>query len=136
MDSCAGVRWTDDLGLYDGDVLVVGRAQETTHGDWAMETCVSFIAAAGRMNVDGLQLGSERSVRKSVRSGEPMTPHSRAHFIYSLLRFMLDYESWGWESLRFSPSRHLSTRDSPLFRRGVNPRVIDAQVWLKLIWAA
>lgn len=104
--------------------------------DWTMETCASFIAAVGRMNVDDLQLGTERGTRKSVRSGEPMMPHSRAHFIYSLRRFMIDYESWGWGRLRFSPARHLSTPDTPLFRRGVNPRVIDDPVWLKLIWAS
>ncbi len=104
--------------------------------DWTMETCASFIAAVGRMNVDELQLGTERGTRKSVRSGEPMMPHSRAHFIYSLRRFMIDYENWGWGRLHFSPARHLSTPDTPLFRRGVNPRVIDDPVWLKLIWAS
>lgn len=104
--------------------------------DWTMETCASFIAAVGRMNVDELQLGTERGTRKSVRSGEPMMPHSRASFIYSLRRFMIDYENWGWGRLRFSPARHLSTPDTPLFRRGVNPRVIDDPVWLKLIWAS
>lgn len=104
--------------------------------DWTMETCASFIAAVGRMNVDDLQLGTERGIRKSMRSGEPMMPHSRANFIYSLRRFMIDYENWGWGRLRFSPARHLSTPDTPLFRRGVNPRVIDDPVWLKLIWAS
>ncbi|WP_240769920.1 integrase [Pantoea agglomerans] len=104
--------------------------------DWTMETCASFIAAVGRMNVDDLQLGTERGTRKSVRSGKPMMPHSRAHFIYSLRRFMIDYENWGWGRLRFSPARHLSTPDTPLFRRGVNPRVSDDLVWLKLIWAS
>jgi hypothetical protein len=61
-----------------------------------METCASFIAAVGRLNIDELQLGTERGTRKSVRSGEPMMPHSRAHFIYSLRRFMTDYVNWGW----------------------------------------
>lgn len=104
--------------------------------DWTMETCASFIAAVGRMNVDELQLGTERGTRQSVRSGDPMMPHSRANFIYSLRRFMIDYENWGWGRLRFSPARHLSTPDTPLFRCGVNPRVIDDPVWLKLIWAS
>lgn len=104
--------------------------------DWTMETCASFIAAIGRLHVDELQLGTERGTRKSVRSGEPMMPHSRANFIYSLRRFMIDYEFWGWGRLHFSPARHLSTPDTPLFRRGVNPRVNDDPVWLKLIWAS
>jgi hypothetical protein len=32
--------------------------------------------------------------------------------------------------------RHLATPDTPAFSRGVNPRVIDDPVWLKLIWAS
>ncbi|EDV7107553.1 tyrosine-type recombinase/integrase [Salmonella enterica subsp. enterica] len=104
--------------------------------DWSIETCASFIAAVGRMKVDELSLGTEHGLRKSKRSGEPMMPHSRAHFIYSLRRFMSDFELWGWGRLNFSPARHLFTPDTPLFRRGVNPRVIDDPVWLKLIWAS
>ncbi|MGK3131365.1 tyrosine-type recombinase/integrase [Pantoea sp. C8B4] len=104
--------------------------------DWTLEICASFIAAVGRLNVDELQLGTERGVRKSVRSGEPMMPHSRAGIIYALRRFMIDYENWGWGRLHFSPARHLSTPDTALFRRGVNPWVIDDPVWLKLIWAS
>lgn len=63
-------------------------------------------------------------------------PHSRSRFVYAVRRFMLDYESWGWGKLKFSPARHLSTPDTPLFRQGVNPRVIDDPVWLKLVWAS
>ncbi|ELH9453288.1 tyrosine-type recombinase/integrase [Salmonella enterica] len=104
--------------------------------DWSIEICASFIAAVGRIKVDELSLGTVRGQRQSRRSGEPMMPHSRAHFIYSLRRFMSDFELWGWGRLKFSPARHLGTPDTPLFRRGVNPRVIDDPVWLKLIWAS
>lgn len=104
--------------------------------DWSIEICASFIAAVGRMKVGELSLGTVRGRRQSRRSGEPMMPHSRANFIYSLRRFMSDFELWGWRRLKFSPARHLFTPDTPLFRRGVNPRVIDDPVWLKLIWAS
>ncbi|EBY6851867.1 integrase [Salmonella enterica subsp. enterica] len=104
--------------------------------DWSIEICASFIAAVGRIKVGELSLGTVRGLRQSRRSGEPMMPHSRAHFIYSLRRFMSDFELWGWGRLKFSPARHLCTPNTPLFRRGVNPRVIDDPVWLKLIWAS
>lgn len=104
--------------------------------DWTMEICASFIAAIGRMKVDELSLGTERGVRRSPRSGEPMLPNSRAGFVYAVRRFMFDYELWEWGRLKFSPARHLSTPDTPLFRQGVNPRVIDDPVWLKLVWAS
>lgn len=107
-----------------------------TPADWSVEVCASFIAAVGRMKVDELALGTNRGQRRSRRSGEPMKPQSRSHFIYSLRRFMTDFESWGWGRLKFSPARHLSTPNTPLFRNGVNPRVIDDPVWLKLIWAS
>ncbi|WP_067437128.1 tyrosine-type recombinase/integrase [Duffyella gerundensis] len=104
--------------------------------DWTMEICASFIAAVGRMKVDELSLGTTRGARRSVRSGEPMLPNSRAGFVYAVRRFMIDYENWGWGRLKFSPARHLSTPDTPLFRQGVSPRVIDDPVWLKLVWAS
>ncbi|MDU7840217.1 MAG: tyrosine-type recombinase/integrase [Pantoea sp.] len=104
--------------------------------DWTMETCASFIAAVGRMKVDELSLGTERGVRQSPRSGQPLLPNSRSGFVYAIRRFMIDYENWGWGRLKFSPARHLSTPDTPLFRQGVNPRVIDDPVWLKLVWAS
>jgi hypothetical protein len=47
----------------------------------------------------------------------------------------VDYELWGWGRLKqplppFGHAGHTS------FQRGVNPRVIDDPVWLKLIWAS
>lgn len=74
--------------------------------DWTMETCVSFIAMVGRMKVDGLSLNTHKGGRRSNRSGEPLMPHSRSRFVYAVRRFMLDYESWGWGKLKFSPARH------------------------------
>lgn len=66
--------------------------------DWSIEICASIIGAVGRMNVDDHELGTKRGTRKLLRFGEPMMPHSRANFIYSLRRFMIDYESWGWDT--------------------------------------
>lgn len=104
--------------------------------DWSISTCASFIAALGRMNVDELSLEPEKTRRISARSGQPMMSNSRASFLYALRRFFVDYELWGWGRLKLSPYRHLATPDTPAFSRGVNPRVIDDPVWLKLIWAS
>lgn len=105
-------------------------------GDWTISTCASFIAALGRMNVDELVLAPAQTRRVSPRSGQPMMSNSRASFLYALRRFFVDYELWGWGRLKLSPYRHLATPNTPAFSRGVNPRVIDDPVWLKLIWAS
>ncbi|MFX2612008.1 tyrosine-type recombinase/integrase [Enterobacter mori] len=104
--------------------------------DWTISTCASFIAALGRMNVDELSLGPEEKHRMSPRSGQPLMSNSRVSFLYALRRFFVDYELWGWGRLKLNPYRHLATPDTPAFHRGVNPRVIDDPVWLKLIWAS
>ncbi|OAT17466.1 transposase [Buttiauxella noackiae ATCC 51607] len=104
--------------------------------DWNISTCASFIAALGRMNVDELSLEPEETRRVSARSGQPLMSNSRASFLYALRRFFVDYELWGWGRLKLNPYRHLATPDTPSFIRGVNPRVIDDPVWLKLIWAS
>jgi len=105
-------------------------------GDWSISTCASFIAALGRLHVDELSLEPEEKRRVSARSGQPLMSNSRASFLYALRRFFVDYELWGWGRLKLSPYRHLATPDTPAFSRGVNPRVIDDPVWLKLIWAS
>lgn len=104
--------------------------------DWTISTCASFIAALGRMSVDELSLQPEHTRRVSLRSGQPMMSNSRTSFLYALRRFFADYELWGWGKLKLSPYRHLATPNTPTFSRGMNPRVIDDPVWLKLIWAS
>ncbi|WP_260514570.1 tyrosine-type recombinase/integrase [Serratia fonticola] len=104
--------------------------------DWTLSTCASFIAALGRLSVDELSLTSSPRQHASSRSGQPMMSNSRASFLYALRRFFVDYELWGWGRLQLSPYRHLATPNTPAFSRGVNPRVIDDPVWLRLIWAS
>lgn len=104
--------------------------------DWSISTCASFIAALGRMNVDELSLEADKKRHVSVRSGQPMMSNSRASFLYALRRFFVDFELWGGGRLKLSPYRHLATPNTPSFNRGVNPRVIDDPVWLKLIWSS
>ncbi len=55
---------------------------------------------------------------------------------------MLDNEpvdaisNWGgWGRLHFRPRHHLVTPRTVSFMGGVNPRVIDDAIWLKLVWA-
>jgi len=105
-------------------------------GAWTISTCASFIAALGRLNVNELSLEPEGKKRRCRRAGLPMKSNSRHGFLYALRRFFIDYELWGWGRLKLSPYRHLSTPNTPTFKSGVNPRVIDDPVWLKLIWAS
>ncbi|MEX7625339.1 tyrosine-type recombinase/integrase [Serratia marcescens] len=104
--------------------------------DWTISICADFIAALARLNVDELSLASSPRRPVSSRGDQPMKSNSRASFLYALRRFFIDYELWGWGRLQFSPYRHLATPNTPTFSRGVNPRVIDDPVWLRLIWAS
>lgn len=120
------------IGLW----LARGYPDIREPADWTISTCASFIAALARLNVDELTLGPEEKRRISPRSGQPLMSNSRVSFLYALRRFFVDYELWGWGRLKLNPYRHLATPDTPAFHRGVNPRVIDDPVWLKLIWAS
>lgn len=50
-------------------------------------------------------------------------------------RFFIDFELWGWGRLQFRPRHHLATPRTVSLASGVNPRVIDDAMWLKLVWA-
>ena len=103
--------------------------------DWTISICADFIAALARLNVDelsGIITTPARFIAWRPADEEqfpgvlPVCPAA----------FFIDYELWGWGRLQFSPYRHLATPNTPTFSRGVNPRVIDDPVWLRLIWAS
>ena len=103
--------------------------------DWDISTCADFIAAVNCMTVGECALVSSAN-RTPPRQGEPIAPNSKRGFLHALRRFFIDFELWGWGKLRFSPRHHLTTPRSISFNAGVNPRVIDDAVWLKLIWSS
>ncbi|AZE48318.1 Mobile element protein [Pseudomonas chlororaphis] len=107
----------------------------TSPSDWEMSTCADFIAAVDRMVIGEWSLESAPAKRLPGQ-GLPIAANSKKCFLHAMRRFFIDVELWGWCRLRFSPRYHLATPRTTAFSSGVNPRVIDDSIWLKLIWAS
>ncbi|MFG1687742.1 tyrosine-type recombinase/integrase [Nonomuraea sp. NPDC049269] len=104
----------------------------TTPDQWTRQTCAAWVAAVDRMNVgDYIQ----RTVGLSKRSGQPVSPRTKAGMLTATRAFFRDLQEWEWISRRFDPARALATPRSVLALIGPNPRVIADDVWAKLLWA-
>lgn len=121
--------------LRTGLWLAREHPQITAPQGWEMSTCADFIRAVDRMLVGEWALDSAPTQRpKELR--RPIAVNSKRSFLHAIRRFFIDFELWGWGRLRLSPRHHLATPRTIAFSSGVNPRVIDDTIWLKLIWAS
>ena len=125
-------------GIVRGVMAKAGRwladqhPEITTPDQWTRQTCAAWVAAVDRMNVgDYIQ----RRVGLSKRSGQPVSPRTKAGMLTATRAFFRDLQEWEWIARRFDPARALATPRSVLALIGPNPRVIADDVWAKLLWA-
>lgn len=107
----------------------------TSPADWTVETCADFLAALNQLKVGEWQLHSFDYTGR-VNLGTPLGANSKRSVLYAMRRFFRDIQHWGWVRLKFNPYYHLATPNSILRLCGPNPRAIDDNFWLKLVWAS
>lgn len=73
--------------------------------------------------------------RFADRTGKPISPRTKAHFLMASRTFFRDCQEWEWFPRRFDPSRAMALPRSVAALIGTNPRVIADEVWAKLLWA-
>lgn len=121
-----------------GDLLRVGRwlaahrPDITAPDQWTRELAAEFVAAVDRMH------GGDFTVAPYVpveTQGQPFSPR-RKHSLLSALRCSFgDAQEWGWIARRFDPMRAFATPRSVRLLFGTAPRVIEDDIWAKLLWA-
>jgi len=127
-------------------ILKVGRWLRSTHPEitspaqWNYELAVEFVAAVNDMKV-GEWVDEVTLVRLNTRLekrglGKPMLPNTKASFLRCVRTFFRDCQEWEWIPVRFNPHRALRTPHSLWSRIGPAPRIIDKELWAKLLWAA
>ena len=77
----------------------------------------------------------QRTHGLSKRSGEPLSPRTKAGYLTATRTVFRDFQEWEWMPRRFDPTTALATPRSVLALVGPNPRVIADDVWAKLLWA-
>jgi len=124
--------------LKTGRWLAWAHPEVTRPDQWTYALAVEYVAAVDRMTV-GEWGGDNARVRTIMRQagGEapPLRPQSKAMQLGALRLFFRDLQEWGWIQVRFDPVRGLRTPRAITALIGPDPRVIDAEMWAKLLWA-
>ena len=100
--------------------------------DWDREVAAAYVAAVDRSKIGqwSTAAGTQR-----LQAGQPFKPATKAGALTALRRFFRDCQEWGWIPIRFNPYQALATPRSVRSLIGPDPRIIQDDVWAKLLWA-
>ena len=121
-----------------GNLMKTGRWVTNQHPEctspenWTRDLCAEWVALVCRMTI-GEWILADRKAQKN--RGNPLSAKARAHLLSSLSTFFRDIQEWGWIPRRFDPRRCLAAPRSLRALIGPKPRIIDDDVWAKLLWA-
>ena len=115
-----------------GRWLAVEHPDIIEPSQWTRQTCASWVAAVDRMAVGDYV---QRRDALGERSGKPIAPRTKAHFLMASRTFFRDCQEWEWFPRRFDPTRALAVPRSVAALIGTDPRIIADEVWAKLLWA-
>jgi integrase len=138
-------RWLDTSTLqprarkvvYYG-ILIAGRWLYKVHPEisspaqWTRELAADYVAAVDRTLIGQWVSGISYNRRNM---GKPLTPVTKSKYLSGIRTFFNDCHEWEWMPRRIDPSRALRTPDSITKLIGRDPRVIDYDIWAKLLWA-
>jgi hypothetical protein len=116
-----------------GRWLAVHHPEVTTPADFTRELAAEVVAAVNQMSI-----GDFSCENLNVPLKNPGTPWSatRKHgFLGVLRRGFSDAQEWGWIEKRFNPQRVFATPRSLKHQIRVAPRIIEDDIWAKLLWA-
>jgi len=121
------------------DLLRVGRWLAAHHpaitipGEWTRELAAEFVAAVTQMRTGDFSCAPDNLF--ALGRGKPFSAR-RVHSLLGVMRrSFVDAQEWGWIERRFNPMRVFATPRALWRMLGPNPRVIDDDVWAKLLWA-
>lgn len=138
-------RWLDTSTLQPETrkavyyaILMAGRWLYKEHHEitspalWTRELAADYVASIDRTLIGQWDSGLSYN-RRNI--GKPLTPNTKSRYISSIRTFFNDCQEWEWIPRCFDPSRALRTPDSITKLIGRTPRVIDYDIWAKLLWA-
>jgi integrase len=116
--------------------LQVGRWLADKHpqihnpADWTRELSLAWIAC-----VDRLTIGQyiDPQINRKRELGKSLTPKAKQSLINSVRAFFRDLQEWELIPRKFDPKRTLATPPAIARLVGPDPRIIDADLWAKLM---
>ncbi|MGO8947923.1 MAG: tyrosine-type recombinase/integrase [Ktedonobacterales bacterium] len=122
--------------LQVGRWLKVYHPEITSPAGWTYELSGEFIAAVNEMTIGQWSDAKRRSRMPVERVGLPFHPTTKNKMLEAMRTFLRDCQEWEWIPVRLNPHRALRTPSSIRKLLGPNPRVVDKDVWAKILWAA
>jgi integrase len=122
-------------------LLKVGRWLNEVHpevngpADFTYELAAEFVAAVNEMKIGEWTDTHQRRIAAD-RTGLPLRPSVKSALLQAMRVFLYDCQAWQWIPARLNADRALRTPRSLRNQIGPNPRVIDRNLWAKLLWAA
>jgi integrase len=119
-------------------LLIAGRWLSEVHPEitspeqWTRQLAAEYVAAVDRAAVGQWTSGLSYN-RKN--KGKPLAPYTKAQYLYAIRTFFKDCYEWEWIEQRFDPTCALKTPASVMRLIKRDARVIDDDIWAKLLWA-
>ena len=126
--SCIGVLYR----LFNAGRWLAQSGYGSEPADWTREIAAAYVAAVDRSTIGQWSTGV---ATPASRTGQPLKPASKASALTAMRQFFRDCQEWGWILVRFNPFQALATPRSVRCLIGPDPRIIQDDVWAKLLWA-
>jgi integrase len=118
--------------LKVGRWLADKRPEVRSPAQWTRQLSIEWIASVDRMAI-GQYTDQEFNRRSDI--GRPLRPSGKQSLIGDLRAFFKDLQEWELIPRTFDPLRTLATPAAISRLTGPDPRVIDADMWAKLLHA-
>jgi integrase len=119
--------------LSVGRWLAVNLPRVTSPAQWDRALAAKAVAAIHQMKYGDYSFGVKMTAPEKV--GSPLGVAAKAHYLNSLRTFFRDLQEWEWIPRRFDPRRSFAVPREILGRLRKEPRVIQDDIWFKLLHA-
>jgi integrase len=120
--------------LKIGRWLAVHYPTISSPAQWTREMATACLAAIDRMKI-GQWIHPKTTHLPTHLLGKPFRPNSKAALLAAVRTFFIDCQEWKWIPIYFDPRRTLALPRSIATLRGPNPRIMENDIWAKLLHA-
>ncbi len=121
--------------LKMGRWLHVHHPDVTSPADFTYELAAEFVSMVMNMTVGEWADASSRA-HMHDKLGQPFLPSAKERFLRAVRTFFRDCQEWHWIPIHLNPNRAFQTPRSLRNLIGPNPRVVQRDLWSKILWAA